>query len=66
MESITTHEMTKRVMLARRLDPKDASAFLLMNRRVGGALAKLTQQHDHIRSAKEPPNGMKRWQTLPG
>ncbi len=61
VESITTHEMTERVMLARRLDPTDANAFLLMNRRVGGALAKLERTHDHIKSVKEPPNGMKRW-----
>ncbi|TVV76042.1 hypothetical protein [Sphingomonas solaris] len=60
MNIITTHEITERVMSSRRIDPANANAILLMNRRVGGALAKLESMHDHIRSVKERPNGMKR------
>ena len=62
-DSFTTHEMTERVMLARRLDPADASAFLLMSRRVGNALRTLSEKHDQVRSKPEPPNGMRRWWT---
>lgn len=61
VDSITTHEMTERVMLARRLDPKDATAFLLMSRRVGNALRAVREKHGSICVRKEPPNGMRRW-----